>query len=229
MAALSQSPKSWLNKPRQTNPFKRLFLTADLCALARVVLALSIMLYFGNLYHALLAFILCSLLTDSFLLRPRFKKTFTTRSFREEHVTWLKEKQDINQDDLRVFFRKIMSYRALACSLTLMSIPAIWLLADETWALRAAPFVYVVAMFFILHRLSQKPELLPKKFRSSSWNGPLYESSRLIIPDYQWDEIRHWDVTDPRGMAYRSYHAHHDYLRQIALDNSTYTLHKWYE
>ena len=210
------------------NPFRRLFWTADLCAAARILLAITAVIYFGNLYHALVAFIVCSLVTDTVFLRPRFKKTFTTKSMREEHITWLKEKQDISPEDLKVFFRKILSYRAFSCSLALISIPAIWFMADKTWALRAAPFVYVVAMFFMFSNLQVEGVGIPKKYRPTKHS----ESIKFVESPQEYNRsitaIRHWDVTDTRGIAYRSYHAHHEYLRQTARDHLTYTPHKWY-
>ena len=194
------APNQLNASPKTKNPFKRLFWTADLCAFARVALAFSAMLYFGNLYHALVVFIVCSLVTDTLVLKPTLKRVFATQNFSEEHVAWLKEKQDISPDELKVFFKKVVSYRTLACSLAFMSIPAIWLLTDETLALKAAPFVYVVVFFFMCVMIRQLVTV-PKSYRGSSRSKD-YNRPYMNDDFYRSDPIREWDQT---GALYRTH------------------------
>ena len=132
------------------NPFKTLCRTVDLCGWLRIAVALGTGLYFENILAFLVAFICISALTDSFILRPLFKKTFVDTTFSDEDIAWLATKQDITPENLMVFFRKILCLRAVSLCLALVSIPLVWMVKGQFLALGVAPFVYMI-FFFIFH------------------------------------------------------------------------------
>jgi hypothetical protein len=113
--------KTFIRKvfPEQKNPFKSLLLTAALCGALRVALVIiGILLITSNSLpmkiSAIITFLVYPQIPDFLFLWPQLSKTFQTSQFLEEHVNWLKERQDLSPDQLRVFFRKMISFRKTA-------------------------------------------------------------------------------------------------------------------
>jgi hypothetical protein len=151
------------------NPFKRLFRAVYWCGVLRIAAALGVSLYWDNPLVGLVPFILVSALTDVAILRPLFKKTFVptgmNAGFADEHVNWLQEKHDISPENLMVFFRKILTFRALSLSLAIISIPLLWAVKGQAVALVSAPFVYAAAMLVMLVCLHRSVAVLPKSYK----------------------------------------------------------------
>ena len=189
------------------NPFKTLCRTVDLCGWLRIAMALGTGIYFENILPALVAFIFISALTDFFILRPLFKKTFVGTPFSDEDIAWLATKQDITPENLMVFFRKILCVRAVSLTLALVSIPLVWMVKGQFLALEVAPFVYVAAFFFMFASFQHKAlSVFPKKYRPSpnTRERTLHVSNEPY--DFSRNAIRHWDQTDSRSIAYRLHH-----------------------
>ena len=172
--------------PEQKNPFKNLLLTAALCAVLRVALVVLGITMLSNgsppiKLVGMAVLLLYPQIPDILFLRPCLKKTFFSPSFSKEHVTWLKERQDVSPDQLRVFFRKILSFRVSAAVVSLgIAIPsliAIWLQKGNSgipiMLLLLSPFLY---LFFLGVKLSffhsERLECWPRRYRSDRYNFP---------------------------------------------------------
>ena len=168
--------------PAQKNPFKSLLLTAALCAIFRVALIISglCMLFGGHPFTGLITILIYPQIPDLLFLRPKLRKTFLTSSFLEEHITWLKERQDVSPDQLRVFFRKILSFRASASAIALgIAIPSFLIIRILNGPdvmlipLFFSPIFYLVTLMIktsLFH--SEYLEYWPKRYRSDHYNFP---------------------------------------------------------
>ena len=168
--------------PEQKNPFKSLLFTAALCAVFRVALIIFglSMLFGGNPLIGLIMLLVYSQISDLLFLRPQLKKTFLAPSFSEEQITWLKERQDVSPDQLRVFFRKILSFRASASAIALgIAIPSFLIIRILNGPdvmlipLFFSPIFYLVTLMIktsLFH--SEYLEYWPKRYRSDHYNFP---------------------------------------------------------
>ena len=173
--------------PEQKNPFKSLLLTAALCAVLRValvILGIIITLSFDSIpmiFVGMVILLLYHQIPDVIFLRPKLKKTFLSPSFSKEHITWLKERQDVSPDQLRVFFRKILSFRASASAISLViNIPSLIIIWSRS-GISGTPmmfnplfFSFFIYVFFLSIKLSffrsEHLECWPKRYRSDRYN-----------------------------------------------------------
>ena len=167
--------------PEQKNPFKNLLLTAALCAVLRVALVVFgfCMLPCRHLYTfiGLIILLVYPQIPDLLFLRPQLRKTFLSPSFSKEHVTWLKERQDVSPDQLRVFFRKILSFRrsasGIATGIAIFSFFIGWALYSYNAFLVGflSPVFYLIILVIRLSLFhSECLAYWPKRYRSDRYN-----------------------------------------------------------